>query len=337
MTGAAGLDAEAYRSELLAHCYRMVGSVHEAEDLVQETMLRAWRAADRYDPDRASLRTWLYRIATNACLTVLDGRPRRPLPAGLVGRSDDPDAQMLPGREIEWLQPFPDTLHGDPADVVASKDGIRLAFIAALQTLPARQRAVLILREVLQWPASDVAESLGLTVAAVNSSLQRARARLAGTRVAEERLAEPGEQAQRAALDRYVDAFQRADVAGLIRLLRDDVVLEMPPVLNWYVGRDHYGRFMERVFAMRGTDWRAVPVTANGQPAFAAYSVADVGAHQAHSLQVLTMTPAGISRNVCFADPNLFQAFGLPLTLPRGADAPTNTSPGPARASGGGR
>lgn len=316
MSEAAQLPTDAYRSELLAHCYRMLGSIDEAEDLVQETMLRAWRAADRYDPARASLRTWLYRIATNACLTALEGRDRRPLPAGLISPSDNPQAAMVPDHKVAWLQPFPDVRWGDPAEAVVSKDSIRLAFIAALQLLPARQRAVLILREVLQWPAADVAAALDLSVAAVNSSLQRARARLSDTDLDKVALTEPDERARRKTLDRYVDAFHHADVAALTQLLTDDVVLEMPPVLNWYVGRYHYGQFMHRVFAMRGTQWRAFPLTANGQPAFAAYALADDGLHHAHTLQVLTVSTTGISHNVVFADTQLFPAFGLPLTIP---------------------
>ena len=168
-----------YRRELLAHCYRMLGSVHDAEDLLQETLLRAWRAYDRYDPGRAALRTWLYRIATNACLTALEQRSRRPLPSGLgAPPSDDPEQPLIRGEEVPWLQPIPDTMLGDPADVLLSRGSLRLAFVAAMQFLPARQRAVLILREVLGQPAAEVAATLEMTTAAVNSALQRARARL---------------------------------------------------------------------------------------------------------------------------------------------------------------
>lgn len=315
------LLVEAYRPELVAHCYRMMGSIHEAEDLVQETMLRAWRAADRYDPARGSLRTWLYRIATNACLTALKSRVRRPLPAGLVGPSDDPQAPLVAGQEVAWLQPFPDVRWGDPAEAVASKDSVRLAFIAALQLLPARQRAILVLREVLQWPASDVAAALQMTVAAVNSGLQRARARLAASELSEDALTEPDERTRRDTLDRYVQAFLRADVAALAHLLTDDVVLEMPPVLNWYVGRKHYAGFMSRVFATRGTRWRVFALSANGQPALAAYAQGDDGLYHAHTLQVFSVSTAGISHNVVFADTTLFPAFGLP---PTAGDHPSN-------------
>ncbi|WP_028923467.1 sigma-70 family RNA polymerase sigma factor [Pseudonocardia acaciae] len=303
-----------YRRELLAHCYRMLGSVHDAEDLVQETLLRAWRAYPRFDPAKASLRTWLYRIATNACLTALEQRGRRPLPSGLVGPMEDPEAPMVRG-EATWLQPLPDALlAGDPAAALAARGGLRLAFVAAIQLLPPRQRAVLVLRDVFEWPAAEVAEALGTTTAAVNSALQRARARL-DTAVDRDGVQEPDDPVQRALVDSYVAAFERADVAGLSRLLAADAVLEMPPVLNWYIGRDAYARFLARVFAMRGTDWRMLRTSANGQPALAAYVRGEDGGYRAHSLQVLTVTGAAVSRNVVFADPSLFALFGLPPSL----------------------
>ncbi|GAA4573554.1 sigma-70 family RNA polymerase sigma factor [Micromonospora coerulea] len=304
-----------YRRELLAHCYRMLGSVHEAEDLVQETLLRVWRAFDRYDEERASLRTWLHRIATNACLTALRGRARRPLPADLVAPNPDPDAPMVVG-EVPWLQPVPDALL-DPATVVAARGSLRLALVAALQLLPPRQRAILILRDVLEQPAAAVAETLGTTPAAVNSGLQRARARLGAVAVREEQVAEPADPDRRALVDRYVAAFERADVGALTRLLTSDAVLEMPPVLNWYVGRERYGRFIARIFALRGTDWRLLSTAANGQPALAAYVRAG-DLYVPHTLQVLTVTSAGISRNVVFQDRAVFAAFGL-VPLPAAA------------------
>ncbi|SCL39055.1 RNA polymerase, sigma subunit, ECF family [Micromonospora rhizosphaerae] len=297
-----------YRRELLAHCYRMLGSVHEAEDLVQETLLRAWRAFDRYDPERASLRTWLHRIATNVCLTALRTRRRRSLPSDVVGSNPDPDAPMVVG-EVPWLQPFPDALL-DPATVVAARGSLRLALVAAMQLLPPRQRAILILRDVLDWSAAEVAQTLATTPAAVNSGLQRARARLGALAVREEQVAEPADPDRRALVDRYVAAFERADVAALTRLLAEDAVLEMPPVLNWYVGRERYGRFMARVFAMRGSDWRILPTAANGQPALAAY-VRDGDGYVPHTVQVLTVTGSRISRNVVFQDREVFAAFGL--------------------------
>src|SRR6478735_5575449 len=195
-----GLRFDPHRRELLAHCYRMLGSVHDAEDLVQETMLRAWRARDQYDERRASVRTWLYRIATNACLTALQDKRRRPLPSGLGGPSDDPTEPLVPGREVGWLQPFPDALladHDDPAAVLAARGSMRLALIAALQFLPARQRAVVILRDVLDYSAAESAVILDTAPTAVNSSLQRARARLGSVAPVADELNEPAEADRR--------------------------------------------------------------------------------------------------------------------------------------------
>jgi RNA polymerase sigma-70 factor, ECF subfamily len=319
---------EPYRRELLAHCYRMLGSVHDAEDLVQDTMLRAWRAFDGYDPARASLRTWLYRIATNACLTALAGRARRPLPAGLGTPSYDPGDPFAPGFEVPWLQPIPDamlvgavTVPAGPAAPVgfaaarepASVGGLRLAIVAALQLLPPRQRAVLILRDVLDLSAAEVAQVLDMTLVAVNSALQRARTRLREVGPREEDICEPA--AARAMVDRYVAAFESADLAALKRLLTDDAVLEMPPYLNWMVGAEDYTRFIARAFAIRGTDWRTVPVGANGQPAVAAYVRNAEGVYALHTLQVFTATERGISRNTTYQDPVVFGLFDLAPTL----------------------
>ncbi len=262
---------EPFRMELLAYCYRMLGSVHDAEDLVQDTYLRAWRAREQYDEARSSLRTWLYRIATNACLTALAVRGRRPLPSGLVAASD-PLEPLVRG-EVAWLQPLPDSLldAGDPAGAVIDRSSLRLAFAAALQLLSARQRGVLILRDVLSFSASEAAEILGTTVVSVNSSLQRARTRVKEIGVRPEHLSEPSAAEQRAWVDRYMKAFSRADVEGLKRLLTEDVLMEMPPMLNWFAGRGNYVLFMEWVFGHAGTDWRLEAVAANGQPGFAAY------------------------------------------------------------------
>jgi RNA polymerase sigma-70 factor (ECF subfamily) len=299
------VDLEPYRGELTAYCYRMLGSVHEAEDLVQETLLRAWRARERYDPARASVRTWLYRIATNACLSALEGRARRPLPSGLGAPSEDPGAPLTPATDVPWLQPFPDARF----DTGARAD-MRLALVAAMQTLPARQRAVLVLREVLEFSAAEVAEQLDTTVPAVNSALQRARGALAQAGDPGE-VAEPDDPRVRAVVERYVRAFEAADVPGLVRLLADDAVLEMPPVPLWYRGSDAYGRFMRRVFAMRGAGWAMTQLTANGQPALAAYAPEPGGGHRLHTLQVLTVAGGRVARNVVFADPSVFRAFGL--------------------------
>ena len=305
-------QADPFRRELLAHCYRMLGSVHDAEDLVQETLLRAWRASGRFDSERASLRTWLHAIATNACLTALAGRSRRPLPSAIAGPSDDIE-QPLVRAEVPWLEPLPDAMvwaeRADPAAVAISRSSLRLAFIAALQMLPPRQRAILILREVLELPAAEVADMLATTPAAVNSALQRARARLAG--VGEDQIDEPTEPALRATVDAYVTAFENADISALTRLLTTDAILEMPPVAIWYTGRENYRRFMARVWAMRGTDWRMARVAANGQPAVAAYVGTGSGEYQLHSLHVLTITRAGIGCNTVWAEPGVFATFGL--------------------------
>ena len=309
------IDLEPYRGELMAYCYRMLGSCHEAEDLVQETMLRAWQARERYDPARASVRTWLYRIAANACLTALAGRARRPLPSGLGAPSDDPGAPLTPAFDIPWLQPFPDARfdQGLRADM-------RLALVAAMQLLPPGQRAVLVLREVLQFTAAEVAGQLDSTVPAVNSALQRARAALAraGGVAAAADVAEPGDPGARAVIDRYVRAFEAADVPALVRLLTDDAVLEMPPVPLWYRGRGDYGQFISRVFGTRGTGWAMRRLTANGQPALAAYVPQPGGGHRLHTLQVFTVTGGQVAHNVVFADPAVFRVFGLAEQIPPG-------------------
>ncbi|HEY6932968.1 MAG TPA: sigma-70 family RNA polymerase sigma factor [Marmoricola sp.] len=300
------VDLEPHRAELVAYCYRMLGSFHEAEDAVQDTLLRAWRARDRYDPARASVRTWLYRIATNVCVTALEGRGRRPLPSGLGAPSDDPGAPLVPALDVPWLQPFPDARF----DVEARAD-LRLAWVAAVQGLPVRQRAVLILRDVLAFSAAEVAGQLGTTVAAVNSALQRARAAVAGLGDAAT-ITEPDDPETRAVIRQYVRAFEAADVAAIVQLLADDAILEMPPVPLWYRGSHDYGRFMERVFAMRGSGWIARESTANGQPALAAYAPGPGGEHRLHTLQVFTVTEGLVTSNVVFADPAVFEAFELP-------------------------
>jgi RNA polymerase sigma-70 factor, ECF subfamily len=302
---------EPFRTELLAYCYRMLGSPHDAEDLVQDTYLRAWRAREQYDETRSSLRTWLYRIATNACLTALEARGRRPLPSGLVAASD-PLGPLVRGENAAWLQPLPDSLldAADPARAVIGRSSLRLAFVAALQHLSARQRGALILRDVLSFSASEAADILGTTVVSVNSSLQRARARCREAGVGREPLSEPSAAEQRAWVDRYMKAFEHADVEGLKRLLTEDVLMEMPPMINWFTGPGNYGLFMEWVFEVGGTDWRLKAVAANGQPGFAAYRRAGDG-YELHTLQIFTVTAEGISRNSVFQDAEVFASFGL--------------------------
>jgi RNA polymerase sigma-70 factor (ECF subfamily) len=327
-----------FRGELLAHCYRMLGSAEDAEDLVQETYLRAWRSYQAFE-GRASVRTWLYRIATNACLTALERRPRRPLPSGLAGPADDPAVPLLAAPEVTWLRPIPDALlaapHADPAAIAASRAGIRLAFVAALQHLTARQRAMLILRDVLDWSAAEVADLLGTTTTAVNSGLRRARAQLAEAQLtrampAEDELAEPAGPAQRAVLDRFASAFENADITLLAELLRQDVALEMPPMRAWFRGREAViaffaaNLFTSAPASARPGGFRMVQVLANGQPAFAAYQLGPDGAFHAHAITVPTVTSSGISRIITFLDPGLLELFGLPPHhTPRAGQSPS--------------
>jgi RNA polymerase sigma-70 factor, ECF subfamily len=310
----AGLTGQ-FRGELLAHCYRMLGSAGEAEDLVQETYLRAWRSFDGFE-GRASVRTWLYRIATNVCLTAIERRGRRPLPSGLGRPTEDPEASLVAGPEVSWLQPFPGPLlageREDPAAVAVSRAGIRLAFVAALQYLSAKQRAVLILRDVLEWPAAEVADLLGTTTTAVNSGLRRARAQLAQALPAEDELAEPAEPDRRALLDRFAAAIEDADASALAELLREDVELEMPPTLTWFTGRPAVAGFIAAHLLTEPGRLRLVPVMANGQPGFAVYEREPGGGYHAHAVVVLTVTRTGIARIVSFQNPGLFGSFGLP-------------------------
>jgi len=314
-----------FRGELLAHCYRMLGSADEAEDLVQETYLRAWRSYDGFE-GRASVRTWLYRIATNVCLTAIERRGRRPLPSGLGAPAEDAAAPLVAGPEVPWLQPFPGALASapqDPAAVAASRAGIRLAFVAALQYLSARQRALLILRDVLEWPAAEVADLLGTTTTAVNSGLRRARAQLAQALPTEDELAEPSEPARRAVLDRFAAAIQNADASLLAELLREDVALEMPPLLTWFTGRQTVAGFIAAHFLTEPGGLRLVPILANGERAFAVYQREPGGAYHAHAMLVPTLTAAGIARIVAFQDTGLFGLFGLPPTCRAAAAGPT--------------
>jgi RNA polymerase sigma-70 factor (ECF subfamily) len=316
-------STEPFRRELLAHCYRMVGSVDEAEDLVQETLLRAWRAYDRFE-GRSSVRTWLYQIATNTCLTALEHRARRPLPSGLGSPGQEGGQPPAADLDIPWLQPIPDALvtpeSADPADIAVTRESLRLALIASFQYLPPRQRAVLILREVLAFPAADVAAMLGTSTTAVKSALQRARARLHEAAPAADQVAEPDEPEARALLDQYIGAFETADAAALERLLRADATLELPPSVGWFAG----GEAIAGAVAGLGSpgDWRMVPAAANGQPAAAAYLRGGDGRYRAYGIVVLTVTTTGIAGIVVFADPGLFAWFGLPQVQPAGGAPP---------------
>ncbi|OBI17166.1 RNA polymerase subunit sigma-70 [Mycobacterium sp. E2497] len=305
-------QAAPFRAELIAHCYRMLGSVHDAEDLVQETYLNGWRGYPAFE-ERAALRTWLYRIATTACLRALQNRARRVLPAGLGDGSIDPEAGLdATDSPHEWLEPIPDSLMATPEDNVTARQSLRLAVMTALQELPAHQRAVLILRDVVQFTAAEVAELLETTPAAVNSSLQRARARLAELSPTEDTLSEPDDAARRELLDRYCAAFENADMAALTALLQADVKLEMPPLDVWFTGRDPVRRFLAaRAFTKAG-DIAMIPTAANAQPAVAEYRRDADGAMRAHSIHVLTAGADGIATITVFLDPGLFSTFGFP-------------------------
>ncbi|WP_292988877.1 sigma-70 family RNA polymerase sigma factor [Mycobacterium sp.] len=305
-------QAAPFRGELIAHCYRMLGSAHDAEDLVQETYLRGWRGYSAFE-ERAALRTWLYRIATTACLRALENRARRVLPAGLGAGSDDPDIDLdAAGGHHHWLEPLPDTL--TPETEVGIRQSVRLAVATALQELPARQRAVLILRDVVQFSAAEVAELLETSTASVNSALQRARGHLAEVAPSEDDVAEPDDADRRELLDRYCAAFEHADLDALTDLLAADVRLEMPPLPAWFIGRDAVTRFLaQRAFAEPG-DMVLVQTAANGQPAVAEYRRAADDVLRAHSIHVLTAGEGGIARMVVFLDPELFSVFGLPPT-----------------------
>ena len=309
-------ETEPFRRELLAHCYRMIGSLDEAEDLVQETFLRAWRSYGTFE-GRSSLRSWLYRIATNACLTALEQRGRRALPTGLGGPADDPDAPVTPaGAGVSWLEPIPDARvvpdAADPAEVVMAGEGLRLALIASLQYLAPRQRAVLVLREVLGFPAAEVAEMLGVSTAAVKSALQRGRARLGEAAPAPGRLVEPSDPRAREQLALYIAGFENADLAALEKALRADAEIEMVGTMTWFSGRITCLRYLARVVGQPG-DYLMTPTAANGQPAAAAYRRGDDGRYRAFGLGVLTVTADGIAKITVFGGgARLVEAFGLP-------------------------
>ena len=313
------LDLEAHRRELTAYCYRMLGSGFEAEDAVQETMIRAWKAFDRFE-GRSSVRSWLYRIATNVCLDMARGPQRRARPMDLGPSS--PAGSVLDGGlpDSAWVQPIADAKvlpdGGDPAELAAARDTVRLAFVAALQHLPARQRAVLILCEVLRWQATEVAELLDTTVASVNSALQRARATLHD--VGADAGGPPaglGDAAQEALLARYVEAFERYDMTSLVALLREDVEFNMPPYQLWLQGPDEVAAFcLGTGAACRGS--RLLPTWANGCPAFGSYKPDPDGGHTPWAIQVLELDADGrIARWSNFLYPELFGAFGLPTHL----------------------
>lgn len=307
--------ADPYRRELLAHCYRMLGSIHDAEDLVQETYLRAWRSYGDFE-GRSSLRTWLYRIATNVCLTAIDQRGHRPMPSGLGAPSEEPERPVVASPEVSWLEPAPDAVLGadaaDPATIVAARESTRLAFVAALQHLPAKQRVVLILRDVLRWRAAEVADLLGTSTAAVNSALQRARAQLEQAAPARDEMVVPSDPGQRDLLERYAKAFEDADIAGLVELFKKDAVWEMPPFPEWFVGAEAIVRLITAQCGPEPGELRMLPTAANGQPAFGLYRLDEEGVHRPYQIQVLTVTREGVAQVSAFFDTTLFAKFGLP-------------------------
>jgi RNA polymerase sigma-70 factor, ECF subfamily len=313
-----------YRRELKLHCYRMVGSLQEAEDLVQESYLRAWRSRAEFDGS-GSFRGWLYRIATNACLNILASRRRlrRVLPDAL-GPSAQGKPSPEPANEIAWLEPYPDEEIDHLPDAAPGPDAryetreaVRLAFVAAIQLLPPRQRAALLLCDVMGWSAEETARMLEASSASINSALQRARATLA-KRFPKGRLDVPGapDEAQRGLIDRYVRAWESADLDSFVALLRNDVVYSMPPWREWYQGRDEVRAFFTWAWSHYG-GFRLVPIAANRQPAFAIYSRAKSGGEwRAHTIQVVSMQDRAIAALTSFRDRRLFEPFGLPAALP---------------------
>jgi RNA polymerase sigma-70 factor (ECF subfamily) len=309
-----------HRRELTGYCYRMLGSAFDADDAVQETMVRAWRGLADFE-GRSALRSWLYRIATNVCLDQLSGRQRRALPMDLSGSPWQPVEASLAARRpgTAWVEPVLDRQvvaeDADPAEQAVQRESIRLAFVSALQHLPPRQRAVLLLREVLRWRADEVAQLLDTTVASVNSALQRARATMA--EVGGEAETEPLDDVQRALLERYVDAFERYDIEGLVGLLHEDATQHMPPFVMWLRGRADIGTWMLGPGAKcRGS--RVLATLANGAPAFAQYRPATGGGHEPWALHVLEVRAGRVAHISSFLDldNDLFRRLGLPVEPP---------------------
>jgi RNA polymerase sigma-70 factor (ECF subfamily) len=310
------VQLEQHRRELTAYCYRMLGSAFEAEDAVQDTLVRAWKSFDRFE-GRAALRSWLYRIATNVCLDMLSGRERRARPMDLGPATSGASEPGPALGDAAWILPVPDARvvsdGGDPAELAQSRETIRLAFVAALQHLPPKQRAVLILREVLRWKAEEVAELLETSVASVNSALQRARATLEATDLSVDGPTQPMDEEQRALLARYVEAFERYDIDLLTSLLHEDATQSMPPYALWLSGReDIFDWWFGPGIGCRGS--RLVPTVANGLPAFGQYKPDGEGGYEPWALQVVRISGDRVAELTFFLDTaSLFPLFGLPL------------------------
>jgi RNA polymerase sigma-70 factor (ECF subfamily) len=310
-------ELEQHRAQLSAYCYRMLGSPFEAEDAVQETLVRAWRGVGGFE-GRASVRSWLYRIATNVCLDMVKSSQRRARPMDLGPAQEPVESNLHVPAEARWIEPIPDTLiaGNDPAEVAVARDSVRLALVAALQHLPARQRAVLILRDVLRWEASEVADLLGTTVASVNSGLQRARATLAKSNLSSSDGHQPLTAADRRLLERYVIAFERYDLEGLTSLIREDATQSMPPYDMWLRGRDDVlAWWFGPGIGCRGSRMLST-AGANGCPAFGQYKPSPEGGYDPWALQVLELSGGRIAELTFFLDTaRLFPLFGLPARL----------------------
>jgi RNA polymerase sigma-70 factor (ECF subfamily) len=309
---------EDYRPELTSYCYRMLGSPFDAEDAVQESFMRAWRSRDRFE-GRAAVRSWLFRIATNVCLDMLKGKERRARPIDLGPASEPVEANLNIPADRRWIEPIPDGLvspEGDPAEVAVGRESVRLALVAALQQLPARQRAALLLREVLRWEASEVAELLDTSVASVNSALQRARATIAKSNVSLNEPSRPLSDADRALLERYVAAFQRYDFGALTALIREDARQSMPPYDMWLQGRDDiFAWWLGPGIGCRGSRVVESP-SANGSPAFGQYKPSPAEGYEPWALQVLEISDGRIAGLTFFLETDrLFPLFGLPARL----------------------
>jgi RNA polymerase sigma-70 factor (ECF subfamily) len=310
-------DLESHRRELTGYCYRMLGSGFDAEDAVQETMVRAWRSIDKLD-ERAALRSWLYRIATNVCYDMLQGAQRRARPMDLASPATAESALDAGLPESAWVQPVPDARviarESDPAELAASKETLRLAFVAALQHLPAKQRAVLILREVLRWQATEVAELLDTSVASVNSALQRARATLDGLDLDTSGPREVDDSEQQELLGRYVEAFERYDIGEIVKLLHKDVTFNMPPLQLWLQGPEEVGKWMLGP-GIGCANARVRVTSANGSPAVGIYKTTDGKLWEPFNIAVLDIANGGIAGITHFIYPELFPAFGLPTRI----------------------